>query len=119
PMLWTGVVSPAYFRLLQIPLLSGRSFTDADGPNAAPVLLISASTAKRFWPGRDPIGKHIRKAGETRWRTVIGVVADVRQFSLANQSPDSISGAIYIPYSQATIEAHGQIPGVMDLLAKT
>jgi len=50
---------------------------------------------------------------------VIGVVADVRQFDLANHSPGSISGAIYMPYAQAGIEANAQLPAVMDLLVKT
>jgi len=53
PMLWTGAVTPSYFRLMQIPLLSGRAFSEADGPNASPVILISASTARRF--GQTPI----------------------------------------------------------------
>ncbi len=119
PMLWTGAVTPNYFRLMHIPLISGRMFTEADGPKASPVILISASTARRFWKGVNPIGKHIKKTGETNWRTVIGVVADVRQFDLANHSPGSISGAIYMPYAQAGIEANGQIPAVMDLLVKT
>ena len=118
PMLWVGAVSPSYFRLMQIPLLSGRRFNDADGPNAAQVILISASTARRFWPGIDPIGKHIRRSGEAGWRTVIGVVADVRQFNLANHSPNSISGAMYMPYAQA-VDGGGRIPVVMDLLVKT
>jgi putative ABC transport system permease protein len=82
------------------------------------MILISASTAKRFWPGVNPIGKHIRKSGEKGWRTVIGVVADVRQFNLANESASSISGAIYMPYAQA-VDGSGQIPVVMDLLVKT
>lgn len=118
PMLWTGAVTPHYFQLMQIPLISGRLFTEADGPTAPAVILISASTAKRFWPGINPIGKHIRKTGETRWRTVIGVIADVKQFDLANHSPGSISGAMYMPYTQA-IQGSGQIPVVMDLLVKT
>ena len=103
---------------MQIPLIAGRLFSEADGANAAPVILISASTAKRFWPGVNPIGKHIRRSGEKGWRTVIGVVADVKQFSLANQSPSSISGAIYMPYAQA-VDGNGRIPVVMDLLVKT
>ncbi|MFL6350812.1 MAG: ABC transporter permease [Bryobacteraceae bacterium] len=118
PMLWTGAVASNYFRLMQIPLISGRAFTEADAANASPVILISASTARRFWPGGNPIGKHIRKTGETSWRTVIGVVADVRQFDLANHSPGSISGAIYMPYAQAILGS-GHIPAVMDLLVKT
>lgn len=118
PMLWTAAVTSRYFRLMQIPLISGRAFTDAEGPNAPPVILISASTARRFWPRGNPVGKHIRRRGETSWRTVIGVVADVRQFDLANHSPGSISGAIYMPYAQA-IQGDGQIPAGMDLLVKT
>lgn len=118
PMLWTGAVSPHYFQLMQIPLISGRTFQETDGPTASPVILISATTARRFWPGANPIGKHIRRTGEASWRSVIGVVADVRQFDLANHSPGSISGAMYMPYAQA-IQAKGQIPVVMDLLVKT
>lgn len=121
PMLWTGAVTPSYFRLMQIPLIAGRLFTEADGPGAPLVTLISASTARRFWSRSNPIGKHIRirsKTGETDWRTVIGVVADVRQFNLANESPSSISGAMYLPYAQA-IDGDGHIPVVMDLLVKT
>lgn len=118
PMLWTGAVTPSYFRLMQIPLIAGRGFSEADGPEAAPVILISASTARRFWPGVNPIGKHIRKTGEKGWRTVIGVVADVKQFNLADRSPGSISGAIYMPYVQA-VGGNGGIPAVMDLLVKT
>jgi putative ABC transport system permease protein len=118
PMLWTGAVSPSYFRLMQISLIAGRWFSEADGANAAPVILISASTARRFWPGVNPIGKHIRRAGEKGWRAVIGVVADVKQFNLANQSPSSVSGAIYMPYAQA-VDGNGQIPAVMDLVVKT
>src|SRR5207302_4742156 len=100
------------------PLVAGRVFTDADGPNAPPVILISAATAKRFWPGFSPIGKHIRRAGENSWRTIVGVVADVRQFNLANNSPTSISGAMYMPYAQS-VGSTGQIPVAMNLLVKT
>lgn len=118
PMLWTGAVTPHYFRLMQVPVVAGRTFTEADGPTAPPVILISASTARRFWPRTNPIGKHIRRVGEKSWRTIIGVVADVRQFNLANHTPNSISGAVYMPYSQA-IQSSGQIPVVMNLLVKT
>ena len=118
PMLWAGAVTPGYLRLMQIPLVTGRAFTAADGSNAPPVILISTSTAKRFWPNTNPLGKHIRRAGETSWRTIVGVVADVRQFNLANNSPTSIAGAMYMPYAQA-VDTNGQIPVGMNLLVKT
>ncbi len=118
PMLWTGAVTPDYFRLLGIHLVAGRLFAESDGPHVPAVTLISSATAKRFWPGTNPVGKHIRKAGEKGWRTIVGVVADVRQFNLADQAPSSISGSMYIPYAQAEQE-NGQIPVVMNILVKT
>jgi predicted permease len=117
PMFWAGAISPGYIRMMRIPLLAGREFTDADGAGSAGVLLISTSTARRFWPGEDPIGKHIKDAGENRWRTVVGVVGDVRQHSLSHGLPDWISGVLYMPYAQS-IREDGQIPAAMTLLVK-
>ena len=117
PMLWSGAVSPGYIRMLRIPLLAGRDLTEADAAKSAAVLLISASAAKHFWPGENPIGKHIKSAGEEQWRTVVGVVGDVRQYSLSKAMPDWIHGAIYMPYAQA-VRADGQIPAAMTLLVK-
>lgn len=118
PMLWMGAVTANYLRLMQIPLLSGRAFTDADGPNAPHEILISASTAKRFWPGGNAIGKHIRKSPDTGWRTIVGVVADVKQYQLGGRPVDWLAGAVYMPYAQA-VQGDGQIPVVMNLLVKT
>jgi putative ABC transport system permease protein len=103
---------------MRIPLLSGRAFTNADGAGTAPVILISASTAERFWPGVNSIGKHIKSVNEKEWRTIVGVVADVKQFNLADRSPSSIAGVIYMPYAQA-VDNNGKIPVVMNLLVRT
>lgn len=118
PMLWSGAVSPGYIRMMRIPLLAGRDLAETDGAKSAAVLLISASTARHFWPGENPIGKHIKEANEQQWRTVVGVVGDVRQYSLSKAMPDWIPGAIYMPYAQAVRE-DGQIPAAMTLLVKT
>jgi putative ABC transport system permease protein len=117
-MFWSGAVSARYIRMLRIPLLAGRDLTDADGAKSAAVLLISASTARHFWAGENPIGRHIKATGERQWRTVVGVVGDVRQYSLSKAMPDWIPGAIYMPYAQAVRE-DGQIPAAMTLLVKT
>jgi predicted permease len=118
PMFWTGAVSPGYLELMRIPLLAGRSFTPADTSDSEPVVLITASTARRFWPGQNVIGKHIKWVSETRWRTIVGVVADVRQYNLVNRTPASISGAAYVPYAQS-VAVDGRIPSVMHLIVKT
>jgi len=76
---------------MQIPLLGGRSLTDADNHRGAPVVLINETMAKTFWPNADPIGQRLKLAiaGERSvyaWNTIIGVVADVRTESLAEGS---------------------------------
>ena len=55
-------VSPGYFSLLRMPIERGRPFSEAEAASAAPVAIVSASTAHRFWPGMDPIGRTIHIA---------------------------------------------------------
>lgn len=117
PMLWAGAVSPGYLHLMKIRLIAGREFTEADGPHAPPVILITPATAHRYWPGQNPIGKRIKSTAETQWRTVVGVVSGVRQYSLAADLPDWVGGAMYMPYAQA-VQGDEQIPAAMNLLVR-
>jgi predicted permease len=88
--------SPGYFEALGIPLISGRTFTDADNdaPNRAAVI-VSRAFAERFWPGEDPIGKGVSPNGWTDqpFYHVVGVVGDVYSSSL--EEPPAL--AIYYP----------------------
>jgi putative ABC transport system permease protein len=118
PMFWAGSITPRYLQMMGIRLLAGRGFTEADGAESAGVLLVTTSTAKRFWPGEDPVGKHIKTAWERPWRTVVGVVDEVRQYDLTGESPDWISGAIYMPYPQS-VQIDRHLPAAMNLLVKT
>lgn len=118
PALWAGAVTPEYFRLLGIPLLRGRQFSNQDGEKSEKVIIVSAATAQKYWPGKDPIGMHIRNVWEQEQRTVVGVAGDVRQYDMANTTPSWISGAIYMPYPQAE-GLDRQIPSAMNLLVKT
>ena len=100
PLLFDSVITPDYLSVMQIPLLQGRVFVDSDmAPDAEPVALITASTARKYWPGQDPIGRHLRAGWQKQWRRVIGVVADVHEDSLSRTLPVWITGAIYEPYS--------------------
>lgn len=118
PMFWAGAVTPSYFHLMRIPILAGRGFTAGDGEKSEPVVIVSAAMARRYWPGQNPIGKHIRPAFESGWRTVAGVAGDVRQYDLANHSPDYIKGALYMPYPQAVTNDR-QMPSAMTLIVGT
>jgi len=118
PLVWAGAVTPSYFRVMRVPLLRGRSFEEADAERAARVVLVSAATAARYWPSDDPIGKRIRVVWDDEWRTVVGVVGDVRQYALSGRSPAEITGAVYMPYPQA-VALNRQIPVAMSLLVRT
>ncbi|HEV2854366.1 MAG TPA: ABC transporter permease [Thermoanaerobaculia bacterium] len=90
-------VSPGYIETMRIPLRQGRLFSENDRAGAPLVALISESLAKLRFPGADPLGQRLR-IGPTDGPpyTIVGVVADVRQMSLAM----SQSEAVYIPASQ-------------------
>jgi putative ABC transport system permease protein len=75
-------VGPGYFSTMGIPLVRGRDFTDRDTLDTTRAVVISEKTAKHYWPNQDPIGKRLKPGESTSnrpWRTVIGVVKDVRQ----------------------------------------
>jgi putative ABC transport system permease protein len=117
-LLWSGAVTPDYFQIMRIPLLAGRPFTEADGEKSAKVALVSASTARQFWPGENPVGKYIRVLWEQERRMVVGVVGDVRQFDLAGKTPSYINGAFYTPYPQST-GMDRRLPTAMTLVLRT
>ena len=62
---------------MRIPMLFGRTFTDSD-VSGQPVAIITAETARRFWPDQNAVGKHIHLLDGKSWRTIVGVTADVR-----------------------------------------
>jgi len=88
-------VSPDYFRLLQIPIIKGRHFTERDDEGALPVAMISESLARRLGPNQDVLGRHLTCDGsEPRTWEIIGVVKDVRHLG---DFPDT---EVYVPYLQ-------------------
>jgi putative ABC transport system permease protein len=90
-------VSPGYFEVLRIPLRRGRVFDAHDKDGAPGVVVINESFARRKFPGQDPVGQRVR-VGRTdgAWSTVIGVVGDIKQTSLATTDAD----AAYVPTTQ-------------------
>jgi putative ABC transport system permease protein len=105
--------------LMKIPLLLGREFSESDTSAAAHVAMVSASTAKRFWPQQEALGKHIRLVGQKDWCTIIGIVGDVRGYDLRNDKPDWMDGVFYVPYGpDATLE-NGNVPAEMTLVVSS
>jgi len=118
PLFWLNVVTPGYFRVMGIPLLSGRGFADSD-ISGAPVAVVTAETARRYWPGQNAVGKHIRLLDDKDWRTVVGVIADVRAYDLQRNAPEWINGTAYVPYNSAATLEDRRIPAEMTIAIRT
>jgi putative ABC transport system permease protein len=97
------VISPDYFRTLNIPVSRGRPFDARDHQHAPPVLIVNETFARRYFAGTEALGQHIIIEGELGDnvlpppREIVGIVGDVRHESL-----DAVSGPeYYVPYTQA------------------
>lgn len=92
-------VSPHFLDTLQVPLLKGRSFTEADRADAPGVVIINETVARRFFPDEDPIGKRLKLGNpESRspWLTIVGVVEDVKYSGLDAET----EAGLYVPFAQ-------------------
>ncbi|HEX5235096.1 MAG TPA: ABC transporter permease [Silvibacterium sp.] len=99
-----GVVMPGYFKTMRIPLIAGRAFGEEDGLKGPPAIIINQAFAKKYFPGENPIGRHIQtRLGdgvfEESVREVVGVVGNIKSMGLtANADPQ-----YYLPYAQAVV----------------
>jgi predicted permease len=91
------IASPGYFPTLGISLLKGRLFVELDHEEAAPVIVINETLARREWEGRDPLGAEVSANNGRTWSTVVGVVSDVKTFGLNRESIPQV----YIPLRQS------------------
>ena len=100
-MAYKQYVTPAYFDAMGIRMRAGRSFSDRDRVGAPGVVVVSASVAQEFWPGKSAVGQEISGSDHPAaadWLTIVGVVDDVKQSSPREEH----ALAIYRPYAQAT-----------------
>jgi predicted permease len=96
---WPSQVMGDYFAAAGIPLLRGRTFTEADNANSPLVLIVNRTLAERYWPGQDPIGKRVKigvAETPTPWMTVVGEIGDIRQTS----ADADVTNQMYGPASQ-------------------
>jgi predicted permease len=95
----SAYVSPDYFRAMGIPLLEGRFFAPTDNRSPPEVVIVDDKLAARFWPRESAIGKRIRQGSDGPWRTIVGVVADSREYEVDAEPPITA----FFPVEQYTI----------------
>jgi predicted permease len=99
-------IAPGYFATMGIPLLAGRDISEGDHAGGDPVVVIGATAAKKWWPGRSPIGESVHIQGEENWR-IVGVAADTQMHSLLERQ----SIVVYAPIAQLNDHETGMING--------
>jgi putative ABC transport system permease protein len=109
PRVSLRVATPDYFKTLGQPIVAGRAFAPSDTFEAPTVVMVNQSAAKQFWPNEDPIGTRL-VGGPSGFRTVVGVVADVRQ--ALDREP---AAEVYVPMQQfnllgTTWVVHSRMP---------
>jgi predicted permease len=99
PRITFARITPHYFRTMEIPLLTGRAFTDADTRDTPQVAIIDERLAREYWPNESPLGKRIRAGlpdSNANWHTVVGVVGTIQHERL-NAAPRKLA---YVPSLQ-------------------
>ena len=95
PFAVVRAVSPAYFRTLEIPLLSGRAFQPGDDAGHPKVAIVNQRLATLYFPGTNPIGQRLRTTG-SQWMVVVGIAGDIYENSVGREPLPEIA----VPYTQ-------------------
>jgi len=93
-------ISPGYLQTMEIQIGRGRDFSAADRAGSMPVAIINEESARRYFPREDPVGRRLkfgRPNVESPWFTIVGIIRDVRGFTIQQE----IQPEIYVPYSYA------------------
>ncbi len=110
------VATPDYFRTLNIPLITGRAFTEQDTEETPKVLIVNETMARRLWPGESPVGKRLTIWRDEKFpREIVGVVGETKPSLDADPGPQ-----MYVPYAQDSswsgmslvIRTNGDQPGM-------
>jgi predicted permease len=109
-------ISPDYFAVFQATLLRGRSFTEDDEDGKPLVAVIDESTARKYWPSDDPLGRRVRfgKDPTKPWTTVVGVIKDIKHDGLDIDGVPHIYVPVYQdPNKQVSVALRTSLPATL------
>ena len=109
-------ISPDYFKVFQATLLRGRSFTEGDEDGKPRVAVIDESTARKYWPSRDPLGRRVRFGNDpaTPWTTVVGIIKDIKHDGLDIDGVPHIYVSVYQdPSKQVSVALRTSLPATL------
>ena len=110
----SNVVGPEYFRTMGIPLVRGRDLTEADGPGSPGAAIVNESFARRYWPGRDPLGRRLRMGSNPL--EVVGVASDGKYRTLG-EDPTPFFYVPLLQHPRGGITLHVRADGAPEGLA--
>ncbi|MES1242474.1 MAG: ABC transporter permease [Acidobacteriota bacterium] len=112
PSMRVAPVTPGYFQAMGLPIVRGRAFTDQDREGSAKVAILTEAAARKYFPGENPIGRHIvlgwTSDGDVRGGEVVGIAKDFKQSTLDRDSDPQV----FLPFDQAPI-------GVMSVILRS
>jgi predicted permease len=112
------MVTPGYLSTMRIPLVAGREIDESDLRDAPRVAVISEALAKVLWPGQNAVGKRFAccegNPGDPRWKTVVGVAADVR----SGGPTRDVQPEFYLPMVQVPNEAWSWVGRTLTIVAR-
>lgn len=94
------IVDPDYLKIMKTPLLAGRFFSAQDDEHSPKVVVVDEVFAKKFFPGRDPVGKRIYLKTGNQLAEIVGVVGHVKQWGLDSDDTQQLRAELYIPEMQ-------------------
>lgn len=118
---WTlrYTIEPGYFQAMAIPLKRGRLLTADDNEHSPLVATVDEAFAQRYFPGQDPIGKHINMKGVDRPLEIVGLVRHVKQWGIDSDDKQSLHAQLYAPLMQRADEQIQQSATDIDVVLRT
>jgi predicted permease len=109
-------ISPDYFKVFQATLLRGRSFTEGDEDGKPLVAILDESTARKYWPDRDPLGRRVRFGQDPTkpWITVVGIIKDIKNDGLDIDGVPHVYVSTYQdPSKQVSVALRTSLPAAL------